>query len=344
MEYLKSEKLIKAVRFESSGGYISVKVNVETKYETSAEIVLNGKSVGKQDMGGTYPYELTVRTKDGENVLYAAIDNVASAISLSLSVTGQIRELKGEERISYLDKDFFSVTVGDTLAVYRYDSESETFKTIYYLCGLKQCCATFYKNKYRIYVSGKLYSGERFIYWVDPDDPSMICSVNNHMINYSSAALAVYGENLMFYYVSGGNLKCAFINADDDLDEISYIKKGITEVRASQTEDNGFIFLKNLYGVYAAYYVSYIIPNKPAIVLGRVYAPQVCFMRNAVLYKNGDENSTAGTCEAEISSKRIVNDKLAYAQYPVTETESSVVGLNDGNPLILGKITIKTEK
>lgn len=343
IEYLKGETLVKAVRFESSGGYISVKANVESKYETSAEIVLNGKSIGKREKGGTYPYEISARTKDGENLLYVVIENAIPEISLSLSVTGQIKEIKGEERINFLDKNLFSVTVGDTLAVYAYDSGSDSFVTKYYLCGLKTCSAAFDKDNYRIYVSGKLYSGARFIYRLDPDDPSTICSVNDHQVNYVSATLAVYNGNVLFYYVMGNALKCAFIK-DDDLDELNYVKRGVTEVTASHTENGGVVFLKNSYGVYAAYYVSYVLLNKPQVVLGRVYAPQMCFMRKAVLYKNGDKDSEAGTCEAEISNKRICNDKLAYLQYPVTETEGSVVGLSGGKPVILGKITTKTEE
>ena len=294
----------------------------------TAEIYLNGEKICEKG-DGDFPLTCNAKTRNGENVVYAVVGGATANMTVTLTVTGRVKKTKQKERIYYLGSDYFAVSRGDVLSVYKYADGQ--FSTKFNLCGLIASSASFTPKDSSLYVSGKRFSGTRFIYKINPTTGET--TLMDDAIDYSYGAL-ICNVKFRFYFIQGGCMRMASLSSNKVTVTLSKTQH-ITEVYASVYEGGGNLILKDIYGNLMARRTASGILTNTITALGKVTAPELRYTdQNAVLFRNGDKDG-AKTCVAIKSGSRLLPGKIVYDRSPVAESETLAVGLENGQPVVI---------
>lgn len=331
---LKGEMIEKAVKFESAGEIIEAEVTVTCEYYCVISVYLNDKLIGTADKAAENHCVFETKSAVGENVLYVMADGAVSDSAIKVVVSGKVKKIPVPQEIKYFGKDCYAVKQDDRITLFYYTGEK--FEKVYSLCGLKTSCACFDKDNAVFYVAGKFYSGHTVIYSVEQDGSSII-NIDD-VIDYSHAAINYNSLGLYFYYIVGGSLCFAYMNEYNTMITGGAIRKGVKEVYFMACESDDKIILKDSYDRYIVCKV-YGSMIKDQVNLGSVCRPHIPYGNiSEVICKNGDETSESGSYTIDISNNKAKVGKPFKDRFPVTVTDTCIVGTENGEPIILEKL------
>ena len=294
----------------------------------NAEIYLNGVKICEKG-DGDFPLTCNAKTKNGENAVYAIVSGATSNTTVTLTVTGYVKKTNKTERIYYLGSDFFAVSRNDALSVYKY--ADGRFDVKFHLCGLITSSATYSSKESLIYVSGKRFSGTRFIFKVNPTSGGM--TLLDDTIDYSCAAL-LNNVKFRFYFVKNGYMSMASISSGKLAVAVSRTPH-ICDAYASFCNGGADLITKDFHGNFLARKTVSGVISSTITILGKAVAPELRYTdRNVLLLRNGDKDD-AKTCLATRSGIRLQPVKVIYDRSPVAESETIAAGLEDGKPVVI---------
>lgn len=294
----------------------------------TAEIYLNGTKICEKG-DGDFPLTCDAKTKNGENVVYAIIGGATSNMTVTLTVTGYVKKTNNKERIYYLGSDFFAVSRNDALSVYKYADGQ--FAVKFHLCGLTTSSATYSPKETLIYVSGKRFSGTRFIFKVNPTSGET--TLMDDTLDYTCGAL-LNNVKFRFYFLKNNYMHIATLSSNKIAVTISRMPH-ISEVYASFCNGGGDVITKDVHGNLLARKTASGAISGPITMLGKAVAPELRYTdRNVILFRNGDDEN-AKTCAATRSGIRLLPGKVVYDRSPVTESETIAAGLENGKPVVI---------
>lgn len=297
----------------------------------SAEIYLNGKKICEKG-DGDFPLTCEAATKNGENTVYAIVGGATANMTVTLTVSGYVKKTKTKERLYYLGSDFFAVARNDALTVYKYADGQ--FAVKFHLCGLITSSAGYSATDGLLYVSGKRFSGTRFIFKVNPTTGEM--TLMDDAIDYSYGAL-MCNVKFRFYFIRGGYMRLASLSSNKISVTLSKTPH-IAELYASFYKGGGNLILKDVYGNLTARKTVSGLLTTTTTALGKVTAPEIRYTdQNSVLFRNGDKDG-AKTCVAAKSGSRLLSGKIVYDRSPVAESETVAVGLENGQPVVIKEL------
>lgn len=294
----------------------------------TAEIYLNGTKICEKG-DGDFPLTCDAKTKNGENVVYAIVSGATSNMTVTLTVTGYVKKTNNTERIYYLGSDFFAVSRNDALSVYKYADGQ--FAVKFHLCGLTTSSATYSSKETLIYVSGKRFSGTRFIFKVNPTSGET--TLMDDSLDYTCGAL-LNNVKFRFYFLKNNYMHMATLSGNKIAVAISRTPH-ISEVYASFCDGGGDVITKDVHGNLLARKTVSGMLSGPTTMLGKAVAPELRYTdRNVILFRTGDDEN-AKTCAATRSDIRLLPGKVVYDRYPVAESETIAAGLEDGKPVVI---------
>ncbi len=331
---LKGEAIEKAVKFNAAGEMIEAAITVTCGNYCIISVYLNGKLIGKADKTAKNTCVFGARSKEGENVLYFIADNALPDSEVEVTVSGKIKKITGPSAIVYLGKDSYAVTVDDKITIFRHDAKKT--ETVYSLSGLKIACASFCVDKATYYVAGMFYSGHSVIYEVDWDG-RMILSIDTSL-NYGSIAIYHDSSALNVYYVLGGALYYTRSTDRGTLDDSQMIFKGVKEVGYSACENISYLIYKDIYDRYfVCVAIGPLIGAK--VNIGKVCRPYIPYGgKDIVICKNGSETTGSGCYSIDISEKTPKFGKPFNDNYPITVSDTHIVGIKNGEPVYLEEL------
>lgn len=331
---LKGEAIEKAVKFNAAGGIIEAEITVTCDNYCIISVYLNGKLIGKADETAKNSCVFDARSKEGENVLYFIADNALPDSAVEVTVSGKIKKIASPSSIVYLGKESYAVTEDDRITIFRHN-EKET-ENVYSLSGLKIASACFNVDKATYYVAGMFYSGHSVIYEVDWDG-RMIPSIDTSL-NYGSIAIYHDSSALNVYYVLGGALYYAKTTDSGIPDDPLMVLKGVKEVGYSACEDKSYLIYKDIYDRY------FVCDAKGPVIgtkinIGKVCSPCIPYgNKDIVICKNGSETTGSGCYSIDISEKTPKFGKPFNDNYPITVSETHIVGIKNGEPVYLEEL------
>ena len=296
----------------------------------TAEIYLNGTRICEKG-NGDFPLTCDVKTKNGENVVYAVVGGATSNMTVTLTVTGYVKKIKKPERIYYLGSDFFAVSRGDSLSVYKYADGQ--FDAKFHLCGLIANSATYSSKESLIYVSGKRFSGTRFIFKVSPTTGET--TLLDDTLDYSCGVL-MNNVKFRFYFIKNNYMSMASLTSGKLGVAVSKTSH-ISEAYASFCKGGGDLITKDVHGNFLARKTVSGVISSTITILGKAVAPELRYTdRNVLLLRNGDKDD-AKTCIATRSGIRLLPGNVVYDRSPVAESETIAAGLENGKPVVIQK-------
>ncbi len=331
---LKGDTMEKAVKFEASGDIIEAEITITCNYYCTISVYLNDKLIGTADKTAENHCVFDERSKDGENVLCVVAEGADSGSVIKIVISGKVKKISEPQEIRYFGKDCYAVKQDDRITIFRYNGD--TFEKVYSLSGLKASCACFYKDKAQFYVGGKFYSGRTVLYSVEWDGLSIGCM--DESIDYGCATVNYNSIGLYLYYVVGGSLCFAYLNDNGYMVPGGVIRKGVKEAEFFSCEQGEKVILKDIYDRYIVCKV-YGAMIKDQVNLGKVCRPHIPYGNmTSVICKNGDDSSESGCYSIDITGNKLRVGKPFKDRYPVTVTDTSVVGTENGEPIILEEL------
>lgn len=331
---LKGTAIEKAVKFNAAGGIIEAEITVTCDIYCIISVYLNGKLIGKADKTAKNSCVFSAKSKEGENVLYFIADNALPHSEVEVTVSGMIKKIVGQPSIVYLGKDGYAVTEDDRITIFRYTGEA--FENVYSLSGLKIASACFNVEKATYYVAGMFYSGHSVIYSVEWDGESIIFV--DDVLNYGAVSIFHDSAELNVYYVLGGSLYYAQSVDDNVLTENRLIIKGVKEVIASPYDGGAYLIIKDIYDRYLYCEVERFFVSKRKN-LGKVCRPCIPYgNKNIVICKNGSETTGSGCYSIDISENTPKLGKPFNDNYPITVSETHIVGVKNGEPIYIEEL------
>lgn len=334
---LKGETIEKAIKFTSSGGIIETEITVSPEnldVKSTIDVYLNGKLVGSAGADEGNHGLFSMRSKDGENILHFVIGDVIPHVDFTITVSGKIEKTESLSEIDYLGKDYYAVKRDDKIVIYHYTGSD--FETLYTLCGLKNCSAVFIPDKGFVYLSAKFYSGKTVAYEVWDDGETIIFLDDS--VDFASCGLYYGYDTLWLYYVVGGTLRLATFNDNWLLCEEGAFLKGVKEISVFNGRSGAAILVKDFHDRYSVLNVKGMNVSD-RLYIGKVCSPHIPYGNpDIVICKNGSETSAGSGCYSiNIAQKTPGIGKPYKDCYPVTLSEDFIVGLENGEPIILGK-------